>query len=144
MPVYAFFKCTSINPLAFLQMVSRCRKISHLNYFIEERNHNLQFTCAEDIKDHYKDILTYINDFTTAIENDETRKPKKKKKKYGAVTYYEYDLNTGDIVNLASTFDDMFWKQQYYNGVMRSALNYHFQSNLKEEGYNIVVNDMEG
>lgn len=143
MPVYAFFKCTSINPLAFSQMVSRCRKISHLRYFIEERNHNLQFTCAEDIKDHYKDVLTYINDFTKAIEeNDKKKKPKKKK--YGAVTYYDYDLNTGDIVNLASTFDDMFWKQQYYNGVMRSAMNYHFQSILKEKGYNISVNEMKG
>ena len=143
MPVYAFFQCTSINPLSFSQMVSRCRNISHLRYFIEERNHNLQFTCAEDIKDHYTDVLTYINDVTNVIEEN-YKKTKPKKKKYGAVTYYDYDSKRGEIINLASMFDDMFWKQQYYNSVMKSAMNYHFQSILKEKGYNISVNEMDG
>ena len=123
-------------------MVSRCRNISHRRYFIDERNHNLQFTCA-DIKDHYTDVLTYINDVTNVIEEN-YKKTKPKKKKYGAVTYYDYDSKRGEIINLASMFDDMFWKQQYYNSVMKSAMNYHFQSILKEKGYNISVNEMDG
>ena len=39
--VYAFFKCTSVSPLAFSQMVARCRKLKHLRYNIVERNISL-------------------------------------------------------------------------------------------------------
>ena len=44
--VYAFFKCTSINPLAFSQIVSRCRRTKHLKYHIHERNTSLMYLNA--------------------------------------------------------------------------------------------------
>ena len=143
-PVYAFFQCTSISPLAFSQMVSRCRNISHLRYFIEERNHNLQFTSADDIKNNYSDALTYISDITKTLDKSYKDDEPKKNKKYSAVKYYEYDSKRGEIVNLASMFDQMFWQQQYFHSVMRSAMNHHFHSILREKGYDIWINDKEG
>ena len=125
-------------------MVSRCRNISHLRYFIEERNHNLQFTSADDIKNNYSDALTYISDITKTLDKSYKDDEPKKNKKYSAVTYYEYDSKRGEIVNLASMFDQMFWQQQYYNSVMRSAMNHHFHSILREKGYDIWVNGDEG
>ena len=89
-------------------MVSRCRNISHLRYFIEERNHNLQFTSADDIKNDYSDALTSISDITRTLDQSYKVEEPKKEKTDSAVKYHEYDSKRGEIVNLASMFDEMF------------------------------------
>jgi hypothetical protein len=38
----------------------------------------------------------------------------------------------------------MYWQQQYYNAIMRSAMNHHFQSILREKGYTVSVNEDDG
>ena len=42
-----------------------------------------------------------------------------------------------------SIFDEMYWQQQYYNSIMRSAMNHHFKAILQEKGYMIDVNETE-
>jgi hypothetical protein len=75
--VYAFFKCTSGSHLSFSQLVSRCRNIKHLRYFVQERNVSLMFMNADEIKNQYDDVLKYLEnaiDMLDPINKDMTPK----------------------------------------------------------------------
>ena len=143
--VYAFFQCTSVNPLAFSQMVSRCRNIKHLRYFIRERNSSLMFMNASEIKDNSDVVLKYLEktcDELDPIKDEFTSSKKKLEERYAEYTrFMEYNPRTDEIVIATSIFDQMFWQQQYYNAIMRSSMNHHFQAILKEKGYNVMVNN---
>jgi hypothetical protein len=140
MDVYAFFKCTSVSPLAFSQMVSRCRKIKHLRYNIQERNVSLMFMDATAIKENYDDVLKYLENCIDAL--DPVNKDVMSKKP--EARYMEYDPRTDEIVIATSIFDDMYWDQQYYNAIMRSSMNQHFKNILEEKGYVVSVNEDVG
>jgi len=140
MNVYAFFKCTSINPLAFSQMVSRCRKTKHLKYHIQERNISLMYLNALEIKESYNEVLKYLEDsvdILDPINKDAIRKETDTR-------YMEYDARNGEIVISTSIFDDMYWDQQNYNAIMRSSMNQHFKNILIEKGYTISINEDVG
>ena len=141
MDVYAFFKCTSVSPLAFSQMVARCRKIKHLKYHMQERNVSLIFSNPDEFKENYDDVLKYLDDVIDTLDpvNKDMYRPKKTEARY-----MEYDPRTGEVGISTAIFDDMYWQQQYYNAVMRSSMNDHFKTILKEKGYDIVINDDEG
>jgi hypothetical protein len=135
MNVYAFFKCTSVSPLAFSQMVSRCRKIKHLKYNIQERNISLMFMDANTIKENYDDVLKYLEnciDELDPINKDVIHKKTD-------IRYMEYDPRKDEIIIATSIFDDMYWEQQYYNSIMRSSMNQHFKNILEDKGYIINI-----
>ena len=56
----------------------------------------------------------------------------------------EYDPRSDEITIATSLFDDMYWLQQYYNAIMRSAMNHHFKAILEEKGYRVLMNEDEG
>jgi flavodoxin len=137
--VYAFFKCTSVSPLSFSQMVSRCRTIKHLRYFIQERNTSLMYLSADKIKDNYDEISKYYDEVVDILDPiNKDRTPTKSE-----VRFIEYDQRTDEVVISTSIFDEMYWQQQYYNSIMRSAMNHHFKAILQEKGYKIDVNETE-
>lgn len=136
MDVFAFFKCQSVNPLAFSQMVSRCRKIKHLRYTIEERNVSLEYMNPTEIKDNYNDVISYYQKAIDDIDGKfEAPKPDPN------CRFLEFDPRTNEVVIKTSLFDELFYLQQYYNAVMRSAMNYHFRSILEEKGYTVLTNN---
>jgi hypothetical protein len=140
MNVYAFFKCTSVSPLAFSQMVSRCRKIKHLKYNIQERNVSLMFMDANAIKENYDDVLKYLEnciDELDPINKDVIHKKTDTR-------YMEYDPRKDEIIIATSIFDDMYWEQQYYNSIMRSSMNQHFKNILEDKGYVVNINEELG
>jgi len=144
--VYAFFQCTSINPLGFSQMISRCRDIKHLRYYMHERNIELMYMNARDIKDKSDSIIQYLDKLCDTIDpitsdNKEAAEELKKRYRETDVLYMEYNPRTGEIEYKTDYFDEMFWQNQYYNIVMRSAMNYHFIEILKEKGYRIKINN---
>ena len=145
MCVYGFFDCQSISPLAFGQMIARCRKIKHLRYFIKERNVNLTFMSAQEIKDNKNDVIKYFKALCDKLDPVDEEARQKEKEAYETKYKDMLDLtefNTRVIVNSveisSEIFNDIYWRQAYYNAVMRSAHNYHFQSILKEKGYNDI------
>ena len=140
MNVYAFFKCTSVNPLAFSQMTARCRKIKHLRYCIQERNISLRYMNADEIKEDYNDVLKYLETAIDTLDPIPTDVIPKKTE----ARYMEYDPRTDEITIATSLFDDMWYLQQYYNAIMRSAMNHHFKAILEEKGYKVLINDDMG
>ena len=76
------------------------------------------------------------------IMDECTSSKKKLEEGYAEDTrFMEYYPRTDEVVISTSIFDEMFWQQQYYNAIMRSATNHHFQAILKEKGYNVMVNN---
>lgn len=92
---------------------------------------------ADEIKEDSNSILAYLKTTIDSLDPRETI-PKTD------MRYMEYDPRTDKIVVATSLFDDMYWLQQYYNAVMRSAMNHHFKAILEEKGYKVLMNDNEG
>lgn len=108
---------------------------------MQERNVSLIFSNPDEFKENYDDVLKYLDDAIDTLDpvNKDMYRPKKTEARY-----MEYDPRTGEVGISTAIFDDMYWQQQYYNAVMRSSMNDHFKTILKEKGYDIVINDDEG
>jgi hypothetical protein len=93
----------------------------------------------DKIKNHYDDVVKYLDDAIDILDPiNKDRMPKKTE-----VSYFEYSQRTDEVVISTSIFDDMYWQQQYYNAIMRSGMNHHFRSILREKGYTVEVNEEE-
>ena len=55
--------------------------------------------------------------------------------------FLEFDPRTNEIVMKTSLFDELFYLQQYYNAVLRSAMNYHFKTILEEKSNAVLTNN---
>jgi hypothetical protein len=145
MCVYAFFQCQSISPLGFGQMTARCRNISHLRYNIRERNYNLTFKNAKEIKDDSSDVLNYFKKLCDTLDSYDEKKYNEEKKIFEEIhkdfmSYAEYNpRNSVKKAEVSSEFfNSMYWQLRYYNAIMQSSMNYHFQNILKEKGYHNI------
>ncbi|MFO0003043.1 MAG: hypothetical protein ACK559_18105, partial [bacterium] len=90
------------------------------------------FTSVDEIKNNYENILQYLDkiyDKLDPIQEDQKMTVKQLRERYTEpiMRYRGCSPRTGDIEYKTTFFDDMFWQQQYYNAVMRSAMNHHFK-----------------
>ena len=125
-------------------MIARCRNIKHLRYFIKEKNTSLVFLNANEIKDSNDVVLTYLKktiDELCPIDKEAGFRKKQLLELNHGVKYGEYDARKNEIIIKTSIFDELFWHQQYYNAIMKSAMNHHFIKILNEKGYTIEVNE---
>jgi hypothetical protein len=142
MDVYGFFDCQSISPLAFGQMIARCRKIKHLRYFIKERNTSLTFMSAQEIKDSKNDVLNYFKALCDKLDPVDEEARQKEKEAYETkykdvldLTEFNMRIISNSVEISSEIFNDIYWRQSYYGAVMRSAHNYYFKCILKDKGY---------
>ena len=95
---------------------------------------------ADEIKEDHKDVLKYLEQAIDTLDPiDKDLIPKKTEARY-----MEYDPRTDEITIATSLFDDMWYLQQYYNAIMRSAMNHHFKAILEEKGYKVLMCEERG
>jgi len=146
-PIDVFFlgKSTSVNPLQFSQMIARTRNIKKLHYYIQERNHTLEFESVSDVKDHYEYMINYydktIDKCDNYDKNYDASSDAIKLNQIKSMKYLEIDNRTGEIVFNNTMFEKLYYQNEYYDHVMRTAMTYHFEEILKQKGYVITQNN---
>jgi hypothetical protein len=118
----------SINSIGFIQQISRCRNISQLHYYVIKRYQYLKYDSVADVRENYRQILdTYhTNENVKEIFVN-----------HGS----DYDPLTGTWHLHDSLYNELYFFNEYYDHVLRSALREQFRWMLEAKGFTIVYNN---
>lgn len=152
--VFLLALCVSINVFGFIQQISRCRNISELHYYVAKRYRSLRYECVDDVKKYYKKMLQdynnlhltnkYIHLHDDPLETSEIdiyRTDYDKIKELVEIGAVHLDYLTGEWDVHETIFNDMFFINEYYDHIMRTAPREHFRWMLEDKGYQIIEND---
>ena len=163
--VYLIGLGNSINAIAFIQQIARCRNMKELFYYVVNKYQYLKYNSVDDVKTYYKEIIGDYNNlcFANAV-NATTAKSNKKIKDHDTdnddlhLEKSDYDklkiiIDTGNATkdftkdgnwNLSeSLFNELFYYNEYYDNILRSAPREQFRWLLEGKNFEIVYNTEE-
>jgi len=158
--VYLIGLGNSINSIVFVQQISRCRNINELHYYVANKYQPLKYDSVDDVKTHYKNIicdynnLCYVNIFTSKVNiinntNDDNewhleRSDYEKLKIIVDSGNATKDFTKDDSWIIQETlFNEMFFYNEYYDNVLRSAPREQFRWMLEDKEFEITFNNDE-
>jgi len=155
--VYLIGMGNSINSIAFVQQFSRCRNIKELHYYVANRYQPLKYKCVDDVRSYYKNIINdYNNLCCTNVNNNNATINTVNKDDELHLDRTDYEklkiiIDTGNatkdftkgnnwIIN-ESIFNEMFFYNEYYDNILRSAPKEQFRWLIQDKGFDISFNN---
>ena len=143
----------SINSFGYVQQISRCRNINRLHYYVVNKYQEIRYDNPEDVKVYYTDLIQkyerlHINNKTVennnTIYNDTIHNDRTDREKLTDIVdcgCASLDYSTGEWILHENVFNDMFFINEYYDNILRSAPREQFRMMLEDKGWNIIKND---
>lgn len=164
--IYLIALGNSINSFGFMQQISRCRNVRSLHYYVANRYQPLKYKSVDDVKKHYKKLLQNYDDFDenkididididnyinnvngiNYINIDDLNYNRTDQQKLDEI------IETGnaqknlrlDTWTLHDTvFNEIFFINEYYDNILRSAPREQFRWMLEDKEYYIIKNTDE-
>lgn len=166
--VYLIGLGNSINVIAYLQQIARCRNINELHYYIANKYQPLRYKCIDSVKEHFKGIIKDYDNLHCAsimavntVNNDDdidvididdvddlsdwhsVKSDHEKLKIIIDSGNASKDFTQGgcDWTLNESLFNEMFFYNEYYDNILRSAPREQFRWMLEDKNFEIVYNN---
>jgi hypothetical protein len=146
--IYMIALGISINAFGYVQQISRCRNIKELHYYIANRSCGLKYNSVEDVTTYYTGLLgkfesLYKEGMQFEIDTD------------------NLSINIPDCVKIKELFDNhcivmndqtckwsitdsvfttIFFINEYYDNVLRSAPREQFRWLIESKGFTVIYN----
>jgi hypothetical protein len=147
--VYLIALGNSINSIAFVQQISRCRNIKELHYYVANKYQPIKYKCIEDVRNHFEgiiqgyDALCHVNIKNKEVDDNELYVEKSEYDKLRILVDSRSatkDLG-GEWILHESIFNEMFFYNEYYDNILRSAPREQFRWLIQGKGFDIIYNN---
>jgi hypothetical protein len=143
----------SINAIMFVQQISRCRNILKLHYYVANKYQHLKYKCVDDVRNHFQNIIKKYDelccDNKNVIVNEENEWHLERSDYDKLKIIVETGNATSDLSNdhewviHETIFNEMFFYNEYYDNVLRSAPREQFRWLIQDKGFDIIYNNDE-
>ena len=155
--VYLIGLGNSINSIAFIQQISRCRNMKGLFYYVANKYQYLKYDSVYDVKTYYQGIIGDYNNLccenvsaktTAKIEDDSIHLERTDYEKLKIIidtgnATRDFTKNNDNWVFSESLFNDLYFYNEYYDNILRSAPRQQFRWMLEGKNYEIEYNNEE-